>query len=145
MKTRILHSAVAEEKMPTQMTRGGSPTSEEIRQRAHEIFMPRGGAPGEELDKRLRAEQAIKQQRARRQNRNDLNLPKERHVKANAMSQSSSRLSPDGNDSDHLERAAHESETTRIRPGVIPFWFWLFLFLLLLLSGLSVWLIQSKL
>ncbi len=40
------------------------PTIEEIRHRAHEIFMARGGTPGNELDDWLRAEQELKQQRA---------------------------------------------------------------------------------
>ena len=35
---------------------------EEIRQRAQEIFMVRGGAPGRELDDWLQAEQELKQQ-----------------------------------------------------------------------------------
>ncbi len=39
-------------------------TIEEIRHRAHEIFMARGGTPGNELDDWFRAEQELKQQRA---------------------------------------------------------------------------------
>ena len=46
------------------MTLGVSPTIEEIRQRAHEIFMARGGTSGNELDDWLRAEQKLKQERA---------------------------------------------------------------------------------
>ncbi len=40
------------------------PTVEEIRQRAQEIFLARGGTPGKELDDWLRAEQELKQERA---------------------------------------------------------------------------------
>jgi hypothetical protein len=46
------------------VTSGVRPTIEEIRQRAHEIFMARGGAPGNELDDWLRAEQELKQEPA---------------------------------------------------------------------------------
>ena len=46
------------------MTPGVPPTIEEIRHRAHEIFMARGGAPGNELDDWLRAEQELKRERA---------------------------------------------------------------------------------
>ena len=46
------------------MTLGVSPTIEEIRQRAHEIFMAHGGTSGNELDDWLRAEQKLKQERA---------------------------------------------------------------------------------
>lgn len=62
MKTRI---------RPTQQKRNDSrrtthsvpPTVEEIRQRAHEIFLARGSTPGKELDDWLRAEQELKQER----------------------------------------------------------------------------------
>ena len=37
---------------------------EQIRQRAQEIFLARGGTPGKELDDWLRAEQELKQERA---------------------------------------------------------------------------------
>jgi len=59
MKARIRRDNSTKEK--TQMT---PPTLEEIRQRAHEIFMMRGGAPGNELDDWLCAEQQLKQERA---------------------------------------------------------------------------------
>jgi hypothetical protein len=36
------------------------PTNEEIRQRAHEIFLAQGGIPGRELDDWLQAEQELK-------------------------------------------------------------------------------------
>jgi hypothetical protein len=37
---------------------------EQIRERAHQIFLARGGGPGNELDDWLRAEQEIKRERA---------------------------------------------------------------------------------
>ncbi len=37
---------------------------EQIRERAHQIFLARGGGPGNELDDWLRAEQEIKCERA---------------------------------------------------------------------------------
>jgi len=40
------------------------PTSEEIRQRAYEIFLARGGTPGKEMEDWLRAEQELKRERA---------------------------------------------------------------------------------
>ncbi len=40
------------------------PTLEEIRQRAHEIYLARGGTPGNDLEDWLRAEQQLKQERA---------------------------------------------------------------------------------
>jgi len=36
------------------------PTEERIRQRAHEIFQARGGAPGQELEDWLQAERELK-------------------------------------------------------------------------------------
>jgi len=45
------------------MARSLPPTVEEIRQRAQEIFLARGGTPGKELDDWLRAEQELKQER----------------------------------------------------------------------------------
>ena len=39
-------------------------TVEEIRQRAHEIFLARGGEPGKELEDWLRAESELKHERA---------------------------------------------------------------------------------
>ena len=41
-----------------------SPTVDQVRRRAHEIFLARGGAPGRELDDWLRAEQQLKQELA---------------------------------------------------------------------------------
>jgi hypothetical protein len=64
MKTRILQNNWTREKNPTKTARGVSPTIEEIRQRAQEISMARGGAPGNELDDWLRAEQQLKAERA---------------------------------------------------------------------------------
>ena len=59
MKARIRRDNSTKEK--TQMT---PPTLEEIRQHAHEIFMARGGTPGNALEDWLRAEQQLKQERA---------------------------------------------------------------------------------
>ena len=65
MKTRIRHSSSGKEKTsPVSTAPGVPPTPEQIRQRAHEIFLTRGGAPGQELDDWLRAEQELKQGRA---------------------------------------------------------------------------------
>ena len=61
MKTRRRQGNTAQGK--TKMTPGVPPTIEEIRHRAHEIFMARCGAPGNELDDWLRAEQELKQER----------------------------------------------------------------------------------
>ena len=62
MKKRIRQSYSAEE--TTRTTPGAPPTIEEIRQRADQIFMARGGTPGTELDDWLRAEQELKKERA---------------------------------------------------------------------------------
>jgi CheY-like chemotaxis protein len=62
MKTRRRLGNIAQEK--AEMTPGVPPTIEEIRPRAHEIFMARGGTPGNELDDWLRAEQELKRERA---------------------------------------------------------------------------------
>ena len=62
MKKRIRQSNSAKE---TTITTPGAPlTIEEIRQRAHQIFMARGGTSGTELDDWLRAEQELKQEHA---------------------------------------------------------------------------------
>jgi CheY-like chemotaxis protein len=61
MKTRRQGNTTQEK---TKKTSGVPPTIEEIRQRAHEIFISRGGTPGNELDDWLRAEQELKQERA---------------------------------------------------------------------------------
>jgi CheY-like chemotaxis protein len=62
MKKRIRQSNSAKE--TTRTTPDAVPTIEEIRHRAHEIFMARGGTPGNELDDWLRAEQELKRERA---------------------------------------------------------------------------------
>jgi hypothetical protein len=62
MKERIRQGNSAKETRIT--TPGAPPTIEEIRQRAHQIFMARGGTPGTELDDWLRAEQELKHERA---------------------------------------------------------------------------------
>jgi hypothetical protein len=64
MKTRILQSNWTRAKNPTKTARGVSPTIEEIRQRAQEISMARGDAPGNERDDWLRAEQQLTAERA---------------------------------------------------------------------------------
>ena len=64
MKTRTRHSDSPKESTPPNATPGIAPTPEQIRQRAHEIFLARGTAPGQELDDWLRAEQELKQGRA---------------------------------------------------------------------------------
>ena len=46
------------------MARSLQPTPEEIRQRAHEIYLARGGTPGNELEDWLRAEQELKAEHA---------------------------------------------------------------------------------
>ncbi len=65
MKARIQQGNSARESNPTRAktSQGVAPTVEEIRQRAQEIFIARGGAPGNELDDWLRAEQQLKRQR----------------------------------------------------------------------------------
>ena len=62
MKTRKRQSNTRQER--AKLTPSIPPTIEEIRQRAHEIFMARGGTPGNELDDWLRAERELKQERA---------------------------------------------------------------------------------
>jgi hypothetical protein len=64
MKTRIRQNDSARENNPTRTAPGVAPTIDEIRQRAREIFMARGGTPGNELDDWLRAEQQLKQESA---------------------------------------------------------------------------------
>ena len=62
MKTKAtpLNSAKAKGKPTSDVP----PTEEEIRQRAHEIFIGRGGHDGQELDDWVRAERELKQERA---------------------------------------------------------------------------------
>jgi len=62
MKRRIRQANSAKEEAKT--ARAVPPTVEEIRQRAQEIFLARGGAPGKELDDWLRAEQELKKESA---------------------------------------------------------------------------------
>ncbi len=62
MKTQRRQGATGLKK--TRVARDVPLTIEEIRHRAHEIFMARGGTPGNELDDWLRAEQELKLQRA---------------------------------------------------------------------------------
>jgi hypothetical protein len=62
MKRRIRQVNSAKEKATT--ARAVPPMVEQIRQRAQEIFLARGGTPGKELDDWLRAEQELKQERA---------------------------------------------------------------------------------
>lgn len=51
------------QKTVSETTQSSVPTLDEIRRRAHEIFMERDGAPGNELDDWLRAEQQLKEER----------------------------------------------------------------------------------
>ncbi len=62
MKTRKPQSNTKQEKAKT--TVSVPPTIEEIRRRAHELFLARGGMPGNELQDWVRAEQELKQGRA---------------------------------------------------------------------------------
>jgi CheY-like chemotaxis protein len=62
MKTRKQQGNTGQGKV--KMSTGVPPTNEEIRRRAHELFLARGGTPGNELDDWLRAEQELKQERA---------------------------------------------------------------------------------
>ena len=64
MKTRTRHANSAKAGAPTTLARSLQPTPEEIRQRAHEIYLARGGTPGNDLEDWLRAEQQLKQERA---------------------------------------------------------------------------------
>jgi len=64
MKTRKRQANPAKESAPTIVARNHEPTPEQIRQRAQQIFLARGGTPGKELEDWLRAEQQLKQERA---------------------------------------------------------------------------------
>jgi len=64
MKIRTRHANSAKENPPTSVARNHEPTPEQIRQRAHEIYLARGGTPGNDLEDWLRAEQQLKQERA---------------------------------------------------------------------------------
>jgi hypothetical protein len=64
MKKRTRHANSDKQIVPLTTTPALPPTHERIRERAHEIFMARGGTPGNELDDWLRAEQELKQERA---------------------------------------------------------------------------------
>ena len=61
MKTRKQQGNPEQGKV--KMSTGVPPTNEEIRRRAHELFMARGGTPGKELEDWLRAEQELNQER----------------------------------------------------------------------------------
>jgi hypothetical protein len=58
-KTTLLNSAKAKGKPISDVP----PTEEEVRRRAYEIFIGRGGQDGQELDDWVRAEQELKQER----------------------------------------------------------------------------------
>lgn len=62
-KCLVCDDPIGEQEKPKK-TSSVPPTIEEIRQHAHEIFMARGGTPGNELDDWLRAEQELQQERA---------------------------------------------------------------------------------
>jgi hypothetical protein len=64
MKTRILKKNPPRQNYATKTARGVVPAPEEIRHRAQELFKSRRGAPGNELDDWLRAEQQLKKERA---------------------------------------------------------------------------------
>lgn len=64
MKTRTRQGNAVKANTAAKTTRGVPPTVEEIRQRAHALFLARGGTPGNELDDWLRAEQELQQERA---------------------------------------------------------------------------------
>ncbi|HVU07943.1 MAG TPA: DUF2934 domain-containing protein [Verrucomicrobiae bacterium] len=59
MKTSSQKRKQQYESAPTIKTPMTPPTVEEIRQRAHEIFLTRGGIQGKELDDWLMAEQEL--------------------------------------------------------------------------------------
>ncbi len=61
MKTRKKQDPTASLTVKTNTSSNLPPKPEEIRQRAHEIFLARGGEPGQELEDWLRAEQELKQ------------------------------------------------------------------------------------
>ena len=63
MKTRIRRTSLVKENTFTKTAPSVAPTPEEIRERAHKIFMARGGTHGSDLDDWLRAEQELKQER----------------------------------------------------------------------------------
>jgi hypothetical protein len=64
MKTRTRPTKSAKTSDSTKTPFNVPPTVEEIRQRAHGIFLARGSTPGNEPDDWLRAEQELKQERA---------------------------------------------------------------------------------
>ncbi len=77
MKKRIRQVSSAKQPAPINTTRGVAPTLEEIRQRAYEIFLARGGAPGYELDDWLLAEQELERERTRTDPQAQANEPRE--------------------------------------------------------------------
>jgi hypothetical protein len=60
MKKRRQIQKSQNESAPAAKTPGPPPTPDEIRRRAHEIFLARGGVPGKELDDWLLAERELK-------------------------------------------------------------------------------------
>lgn len=62
MKTEIQNKKLPAQNTERKTTQPSVPTLDEIRRRAHEIFMARGGAPGHELEDWLRAEQQLKEE-----------------------------------------------------------------------------------
>ena len=65
MKKRIRQGNSAKQTAPITTTRGVAPTFEEIRRRAYDIFVARGGTPGNELDDWLQAEQELQREGTR--------------------------------------------------------------------------------
>ena len=64
MNTRPRHSKVNKPIVPAKPTCLQPPTPEEIGQRAHKIFLARGGTHGRDLEDWLLAEQELKCERA---------------------------------------------------------------------------------
>jgi hypothetical protein len=65
MKTPIGPGKLSKESAPTIKTPSLPPAPGEIRDRAYDIFLARGGAPGNDVDDWLLAEQQLKEERTR--------------------------------------------------------------------------------
>jgi hypothetical protein len=66
MKTTKRKKSLQFENKPTNKTPVSPPSAEEIRRRAHQIFLARGGVPGKELDDWLQAEHELKYPKSRK-------------------------------------------------------------------------------
>ena len=60
MKKTRQKGAKTAQASPTSRPSSGSPTPEEIQQRAHQIYLARGAADGQDLDDWLQAERELK-------------------------------------------------------------------------------------